>query len=246
MIKNIRNSLRKESELREITMQSNVLMHAEGSCLVKFGNTHVMCSATVEKSVPHFLKGSGTGWLTAEYSMLPRSTNTRIARESVKGISGRTQEIQRLIGRSLRAALNLKLLGERQIIVDCDVLQADGGTRTAAINGGYVAMAIAIKKMIKMGVIKNHPIISQIAAISCGIFQDMVILDLDYYEDSNADVDSNFIFSYTDKKSQIIEVQSTSEKKPFSKDEFDKMFNIAQSSMPEIMKLQQEAISSAF
>ena len=212
-------------ELREIALETNINIHAEGSCLVKCGNTHVICTGSIDEKTPPWLRGSGKGWITAEYGMLPRSTNSRTIREATRGKqTGRTQEIQRLIGRSLRSAVDLSLLGERQIIIDCDVIKADGGTRTASITGSWVALNSAINKLIDTGKIKKSPINCQVAAISCGLWKGMPILDLDYAEDSNADVDANFVFSSDGK---IIEVQVTAEKNPFSKSDFDKLIELA-------------------
>ena len=239
-MKFIRRSGRTFDEMREPEFEVNYLPHAEGSCLTKFGNTHVLCTATVDLQVPPFLRGKGTGWITAEYGMLPRSTGVRYQRESLKGkVDGRTQEIQRLIGRSLRAAVDLKALGERQIIVDCDVIRADGGTRTAAITGGFLALHQAIKKLQREGVIRTDPIKTQIAAISCGIVNDQPLLDLEYVEDSQADVDANFIMS-TD--NQLIEVQATGEKRPFSEEEYNKIFSLAKKGVTELLIMQRNII----
>ena len=210
-------------------------MHPEGSVLIEFGNTKVICNATIEEKVPPFLKGKGTGWVTAEYSMLPRSTNTRNQREASKGkVTGRTMEIQRLIGRALRSSVNLQKLGERSIIIDCDVIQADGGTRTASITGGYIALEIAVKKLIDSGKLSSSPIISKVAAISIGKVRGEILLDLDYIEDSKADVDMNIIMN---DKDEFIEIQGTGEESTFtqtdllsfieiSKDAFSKLFSI--------------------
>ena len=186
----MRDNNRKNNEMREVKVTKNYIMHPEGSVLIEFGNTKVICNATIEEKVPPFLKGKGTGWVTAEYSMLPRSTNTRNQREASKGkVTGRTMEIQRLIGRALRSSVNLQKLGERSIIIDCDVIQADGGTRTASITGGYIALEIAVKKLIDSGKLTSSPIISKVAAISIGKVRGEILLDLDYVEDSKADVD---------------------------------------------------------
>ena len=220
-----RPSRRKPDELRVIDMKVNYQNNAEGSCLISYGDTMVLCTATIEEKVPPFLRNKGSGWITSEYGMLPRSTNSRTIREATRGKqTGRTQEIQRLIGRSLRSAVDLSLLGERQIIIDCDVIKADGGTRTASITGSWVALNSAIKKLINIGKIKKSPINCQVAAISCGLWKGMPILDLDYAEDSNADVDANFVFSSDGK---IIEVQVTAEKNPFSKSDFDRLIELA-------------------
>jgi ribonuclease PH len=221
----------------------NVSKYAEGSCLAVFGDTQVLCLATVEDKVPPFLRNSGRGWITAEYGMLPRATNERTEREAAKGKqSGRTLEIQRLIGRSLRAVIDLAGFGERQIRLDCDVLQADGGTRTAAITGSFVALHIALAHMRKMGMMPAIPLRDHVAAISCGIFQGVPVLDLDYAEDSNADADANFVLTGA---GQIVEIQGTAEKKPFSDAEFGQLFGLARKGIGELVALQREAIRKA-
>jgi ribonuclease PH len=237
----MRPSKRKNNQLREISIEIGVLNNAEGSCIVKFGNTHVICSATIEESLPPFLRGKGQGgWITAEYGMLPRSTNERMKRESAQGKqSGRTQEIQRLIGRSMRASIDLKKLGERQILIDCDVINADGGTRTASITGAYVALYIAVGKLMSKGLLKVNPIIRQISAISCGIRNGESILDLDYIEDSDAEVDANFVFA---SDGRLIEVQGTAEKDPFTQQQFLEMMKIASEGSAELFKIQNKAI----
>ena len=231
----MRDNNRKNNEMREVKVTKNYIMHPEGSVLIEFGNTKVICNATIEEKVPPFLKGKGTGWVTAEYSMLPRSTNTRNQREASKGkVTGRTMEIQRLIGRALRSSVNLQKLGERSIIIDCDVIQADGGTRTASITGGYIALEIAVKKLIDSGKVTSSPIISKVAAISIGKVRGEILLDLDYIEDSKADVDMNIIMN---DKDEFIEIQGTGEESTFtqtdllsfieiSKDAFSKLFSI--------------------
>ena len=231
----MRDNNRKNNEMREVKVTKNYIMHPEGSVLIEFGNTKVICNATIEEKVPPFLKGKGTGWVTAEYSMLPRSTNTRNQREASKGkVTGRTMEIQRLIGRALRSSVNLQKLGERSIIIDCDVIQADGGTRTASITGGYIALEIAVKKLIDSGKLPTSPIISKVAAISIGKVRGEILLDLDYVEDSKADVDMNIIMN---DKDEFIEIQGTGEESTFtqtdllsfieiSKDAFSKLFSI--------------------
>lgn len=231
----MRDNNRKNNEMREVKVTKNYIMHPEGSVLIEFGNTKVICNATIEEKVPPFLKGKGTGWVTAEYSMLPRSTNTRNQREASKGkVTGRTMEIQRLIGRALRSSVNLQKLGERSIIIDCDVIQADGGTRTASITGGYIALEIAVKKLIDSGKLPTSPIISKVAAISIGKVKGEILLDLDYVEDSKADVDMNIIMN---DKDEFIEIQGTGEESTFtqtdllsfieiSKDAFSKLFSI--------------------
>lgn len=231
---------RKNTELRPITFDVNVTKHAEGSCLIKVGDTHVLCTATVEEKVPHFLKGTNQGWVTAEYGMLPRATHTRIDRESVRGKqTGRTQEIQRLIGRSLRAIVDLKKLGERQIKIDCDVLQADGGTRTASISGAYIALYKALQALLERKHIKELPLNNSIAAISCGIINDTILLDLDYNEDSQAAVDANFVLTG---KGQIIEIQTTAESSPFDQEKFFEMMEVAHKGIKEVSQKQIRAI----
>lgn len=240
---NLRRSLRKFDEMRKVEIITNFMPHAEGSCLIKFGETHVICSATIDENVPPFLRKTGKGWLTAEYGMLPRSTGSRMQREVTKGKpDGRTQEIQRLIGRSLRAAINTDVIGERQIIIDCDVIRADGGTRTAAITGGYVALKLAVNKALKSGVIRRDPMISQIAAISAGIVGNNAMVDLEYTEDSSAEVDGNFIMS---SDGSIIEIQMTGEKRGFSEKEFSAIFSYSKQSISELFKLQNQAIKDA-
>ena len=230
------------NEMREISFEKNVNIHADGSCLVKFGNTHVLCLATIDEKVPHWLKNTGKGWITAEYGMLPRSTNTRMDREAAKGKqSGRTQEIQRLIGRSLRSITNLSDLGEKQIKIDCDVIQADGGTRTASISGAFVSLYIAIKKLrqnynIQKPIIKNY-----IAAVSAGIIDNKPLLDLNYNEDSAAEVDANFVMTATN---QISEVQVTGEEFLFEDSQLNDMLDLAKKGIREIIEKQKEILSS--
>lgn len=236
----MRPSKRKNNELRNIHIETDISMHAEGSCLINFGNTKVLCAASVDSNIPPFLRDKKQGWITAEYSMLPRATNLRSRREASLGkLSGRTNEIQRLIARSLRAAVDLKLLGERQIIIDCDVIQADGGTRTAAITGGYIALYLACKNLLRRKLIKSMPIVREIAAISAGIYKNQVIIDLDYIEDSNAEVDANFIL---DNNGKIIEFQGTAEQDPFELEHFIEMFKLARSAIFELTKLQKIAL----
>ena len=221
-----RLSGRAVNELRHIQLIPHFSKHAEGSCLVKFGDTHVLCTASINERVPPFLRGQMRGWVTAEYGMLPRSTNSRMDREANKGKQfGRTMEIQRLIGRSLRAVTDLAKLGERQVVIDCDVLQADGGTRTAAITGGWVALAIAIETLLLQGKITASPLTEQVAAISCGIYNNQAVLDLDYAEDSGAQADANFVITTTN---QVVEFQATAEDTPFNKSRFDDMWLLAQ------------------
>ena len=228
-------------ELRDISFEINVNLHAEGSCLVKFGNTHVLCTASVDEKIPPWIKNSGKGWVTAEYGMLPRSTNSRIDREATKGKqSGRTQEIQRLIGRSLRSVVNLESLGERQIKVDCDVIQADGGTRTASISGGFVALHQAVTRLKKNYNI-NKPIIKEfLGAVSAGIINDQENLDLDYQEDAGAMVDANFVICESGK---IAEIQVTGEEYFFSDDQFNKLFELSKKGIAAIIKKQKNVLS---
>ena len=230
---------RAANALREIKLEVGANLYAEGSCLVHFGNTKVMCTASVEEKVPPFLRNSGKGWVTAEYGMLPRSTHQRMDREAVKGQGGRTYEIQRLIGRSLRAVVDVALLGERQIRVDCDVIQADGGTRTAAITGGFVALYLACQHLTTKGLLKTLPIIDHIAAISVGIKEGTPILDLDYEEDSSADTDANFVMTG---KGGIVEVQGTAEKTPFTREQLDQMYDLAQKGIQELVRLQTKVL----
>ena len=239
----IRPSGRKNNEMREIKFCSNYIGNAEGSCLVKFGETHVLCTASVEEKVPIFMKNSGKGWVTAEYGMLPRSTHTRTSREASRGKqSGRTLEIQRLIGRSLRSIIDLKLLGERQIIIDCDVIQADGGTRTASITGGWVSLSCAINRLLHTNKLKTNPIINQICAISCGIWKGFPILDLDYSEDSTAEVDSNFVFTSDGK---LVEIQASSEADPFERTKMDMLLDLALEGTKVLFEKQMKAVNEA-
>jgi ribonuclease PH len=227
-------------QLREVTFETNVNLHAEGSCLVKFGNTHVMCTASIDEKTPPWLRNSGKGWVTAEYGMLPRSTNTRIDREAARGKqSGRTQEIQRLIGRSLRSVINLKELGERQIKIDCDVLQADGGTRTASISGGFVALYQAVEKLKKNYNIQQQIIKNYVAAISVGIVDNKPCLDLDYEEDSSAQVDANFVICDNEKLSEI---QVTGEEFFFSSDQYQELYKLAQIGINQIISKQKNVL----
>lgn len=227
-------------QLRDVTFETNVNLHAEGSCLVKFGNTHVMCTASIDEKTPPWLRNSGKGWVTAEYGMLPRSTNTRIDREAARGKqSGRTQEIQRLIGRSLRSVTNLHELGERQIKIDCDVIQADGGTRTASISGGFVALYQAIEKLKKNYNIKQKIIKNFVAAISVGIVDNKPCLDLDYEEDSAAQVDANFVICDNEKLSEI---QVTGEEFFFSSDQYQELYKLAQIGINQIISKQKSAL----
>lgn len=230
---------RKPDELRQIALIPNYYPHGDGSCFVKFGRTHVICAATIDEKVPLFLKNTKTGWITAEYGMLPCSCQDRTEREAAKGKqSGRTQEIQRLIGRSLRSVVDLSILGERQIKIDCDVIQADGGTRTASITGGYVALYLACQKLLNQHKISENPIKNHVIAISCGIVNNEPLLDLDYSEDSKAEVDSNFILS----DDRMIEIQSCGEKRPFSEKEFLVLLEYAKKARFELIEKQKIAL----
>jgi ribonuclease PH len=225
--------------LRQVAIVPHYYQYADGSCFVKFGRTHVICAATVDERVPIFLKNSKTGWITAEYGMLPCSCSERTEREAAKGRqSGRTLEIQRLIGRSLRAVVDLAGLGERQIRVDCDVIQADGGTRTASITGAFVAMHLACQKLVKIGKITTNPVKQHVVAVSCGIVDGMPLLDMDYSEDSNAEVDSNFVMS----DSAIVEIQLCGEKRPFSENEFNKLLEYAKKGREELILKQKQVL----
>ncbi|MCB1592528.1 MAG: ribonuclease PH [Alphaproteobacteria bacterium] len=235
-----RPSGRQASQMRKVEFLTDVSKHAEGSCLIKFGDTHVLCLATVEAKVPGWMKNSGRGWVTAEYGMIPRSTSERMDREAARGKqSGRTQEIQRLIGRSLRSVVNLEAMGEHQIRVDCDVIQADGGTRTAAITGGFVALHQAFSHMMTTGMIQTMPINDSVSAISCGIWSRESVLDLDYEEDSSADTDANFVITG---KGQLVEIQCTAEKDPFTEEQFMELLNLAKSGCKELSNLQGRAL----
>ena len=235
-----RPSDRTPEQLRTVTLETGVNRYAEGSCLVTFGHTKVLVTASVEENVPGWMRGKGAGWVTAEYGMLPRATHTRGRREAASGKqTGRTQEIQRLIGRSLRAVVDLKLLGERQVVLDCDVIQADGGTRTAAITGAWVAMASAVDYLRAEGVLKTDPILDQVAAVSCGVCNDQPVLDLDYEEDSTAEADSNFVLTGA---GTIVEIQATGEKRGFSRAEFDRLFQLAEDGCGELFAMQRAAL----
>ena len=236
----MRPSQRRPDEMRRVVLEPGAAKHAEGSCLVSFGDTRVLCTASLENQVPPFLKGSGKGWITAEYGMLPRATSERMRREAVAGKqSGRTQEIQRLIGRSLRAVTAMEVLGERQIIIDCDVLQADGGTRTAAITGGFVALHHCVSFMVKAGMIARHAVKDHVAAISCGIIGATPVLDLDYAEDSSAETDANFVITGA---GGLVEVQSTAEGAPFSEAQLTQLLALARKGVGELIALQKEAL----
>ncbi len=236
----MRPSGRAADQLRRVSLETGVSKHAEGSCSVHFGDTQVLCTASNEEAVPPWLRKSGKGWVTAEYGMLPRATTTRTTREAARGKqSGRTQEIQRLIGRSLRAVTDLAGFGERQIKIDCDVIQADGGTRTAAITGGYVALHLAFQHMAEVGALATIPLSDQIAAVSCGLVDGQAVLDLDYAEDSTAQVDANFVLTG---RGGIVEIQSTAEKEPFSRDQFDALLGLATAGIAELAALQRQAL----
>lgn len=233
---------REHHQLRPVKLEAGVSRHAEGSCLVHFGYTKVLCTATIEDQVPHFLRNTGKGWITAEYGMLPRATHSRNPREAAKGKqSGRTQEIQRLIGRSLRSVVDLEKLGERQIIIDCDVLEADGGTRTASITGSYVALYLALNRLSETGKINAIPMIQSVAAVSCGIVDGVAMLDLDYSEDSSAAVDANFVMTGA---ADMIEIQASGEEHVFSEAEFMSLLALAKIGAAELSQLQQAAIQS--
>ena len=237
----MRPSGRSPDQMRSVTLETGFTPYAEGSCLAKFGDTHVLCNATVEERVPPWMRNSGRGWVTAEYGMLPRSTHDRTDREAARGKqSGRTQEIQRLIGRSLRAVVDLKALGERQIRLDCDVIQADGGTRTASITGAYVALKIATAALVRSGALPADPVQGTIAAISCGIFEGTPVLDLDYAEDSNADADANFVLTGT---GGIVEIQGTAETDPFSEEAFLQILELAKKGVGELTTFQAMALA---
>ena len=235
----MRPSGRKLDEMRAVSIETGFTKHAEGSALIKIGHTHVLCTATIEDRVPPFIKGSGLGWVTAEYGMLPRATNTRMRREAAMGKQGgRTVEIQRLIGRSLRAGVDRSALGERQITIDCDVLQADGGTRCASITGGWVALKLAVNKLMKAGDIVSDPLVDPVSAVSCGIYAGQPVLDLDYPEDSEAGVDGNFILTGT---GRLIEVQMSSEGQTFSRDQMNQLMDLAEKGVSELVAAQKAA-----
>ncbi|TDE37009.1 ribonuclease PH [Antarcticimicrobium sediminis] len=235
----MRPSGRDLSELRPVSIETDVTKHAEGSCMIRMGDTHVLCTATLEARVPPFVKGSGLGWVTAEYGMLPRATNTRMRREAAAGKQGgRTVEIQRLIGRSLRAGVDRVALGERQITIDCDVIQADGGTRCASITGGWVALRLAVNKLMKAGDVISDPLIDPVAAVSCGIYAGQTVLDLDYPEDSEAGVDGNFILTGS---GRLIEVQMSAEGSTFNRDQMNQLMDLAEKGVSELVALQKAA-----
>jgi ribonuclease PH len=236
----MRPSGRADDQMRPVSLEPGFSKYAEGSCLARFGDTHVLCTASVEERVPPFLRNTGSGWVTAEYGMLPRATSTRTDREAARGKqSGRTQEIQRLIGRSLRAVTDLKVLGERQVRIDCDVLQADGGTRTAAITGSYVALHVALQKLFAAKLIAAMPLTDAVAAVSCGIHNETAVLDLDYVEDSAAHADANFVLTGT---GGIVEVQATAEQSPFDETRFARMLELAHKGIGELVVAQRRAL----
>lgn len=235
-----RPSGRATDEMRPVIIETNVNRYAEGSCLIKCGHTHVLCTASVQESLPVWMRGKGQGWVTAEYGMLPRSTHDRIDREAARGKqSGRTQEIQRLIGRALRAVVDLKALGERQVRLDCDVIQADGGTRTASITGAYVALTEALKHLKSIGLIAELPLKDSVSAISCGIHNGTPVLDLDYAEDSNAETDANFVLTG---KGGIVEIQGTAEQDPFTEEQFNELMRLAKKGCSELDAIQKTAL----
>lgn len=236
----MRPSGRELNALRSISIETNVTRYAEGSCLIKCGETHVLCTASLEERVPPFLRNSGQGWVTAEYGMLPRATHTRMRREAKNGQSGRTQEIQRLIGRSLRACVDRQAMGERQITVDCDVIQADGGTRCASITGGWIALKLATQALIKAGDITTDPILDNVAAVSCGIYAGQPVLDLDYIEDSDAGTDANFVMTG---KGGLVEIQGSAEGATFSRDEFNILMDLAEAGIASLVEAQNNAVA---
>ncbi len=239
----MRPSGRATDAMRDIVIETNVTKHAEGSCMIRMGDTHVLCTASLEERVPPFLRNSGLGWVTAEYGMLPRSTGSRMRREAQAGKqSGRTQEIQRLIGRSLRAGVDRNALGERQITVDCDVIQADGGTRCASITGGWVALRLAVNKLMKAGDVKSDPLTDNIAAVSCGIYAGQPVLDLDYLEDSDAGTDANFVMTGA---GGLVELQGSAEGATFSRAEFDQLMDLAEAGVAALVQAQNKAVADA-
>jgi len=236
----MRPSGRDLGEMRPISIETGVSKHAEGSCLIRCGDTHVLCTATIEERVPPFLKNTGLGWVTAEYGMLPRATNTRMRREAKEGQSGRTQEIQRLVGRSLRAGVDRAALGEKQISIDCDVIQADGGTRCAAISGGWVALRLAVNKLMKAGLVTSDPLVDHVAAVSAGLYGGQPVLDLDYPEDSAAGMDGNFVLTG---KGRLIEVQMSAEGATFSRGEMDTLLDLAEAGVAQLVAAQKAAVA---
>lgn len=236
----MRPSGRELNEMRSISIETGVTRHAEGSCLIKCGDTHVLCTASIDERVPPWMKNSGLGWVTAEYGMLPRATHTRMRREAKNGQSGRTQEIQRLIGRSLRACVDRPALGERQILIDCDVIQADGGTRCASITGGFVALRLAVNTLLKAGMITSDPLTDNVAAVSCGIYAGQPVLDLDYPEDSEAGVDGNFV---TMGGGKMIEVQMSAEGSTYSREQMNQLLDLAEKGIGELVAAQNAAVT---
>ncbi len=237
----MRPSGRETGEMRAVSIETGVTRHAEGSCLIKCGDTHVLCTASIDERVPPWMKNSGLGWVTAEYGMLPRATHTRGRREAKNGQSGRTQEIQRLIGRSLRACVDRPALGERQIIVDCDVIQADGGTRCASITGGWVALRLAVNALMKAGEVKTDPLTDHVAAVSCGVYAGQPVLDLDYPEDSEAGVDANFVMTGS---RRLIEVQMSAEGSTFSRDQMSTLLDLANAGVEALVSEQKSAVAA--
>lgn len=237
-----RPSGRNADQMRPVELIPGVSKHAEGSCLAKFGDTHVLCTASIEEKVPGWMRNLGKGWVTAEYGMLPRSTGQRMDREAARGKqSGRTQEIQRLIGRALRAVVDMQAMGERQVKIDCDVIQADGGTRTASVTGGYVALALAFDHLVKIGALPKTPVIDSVAAISCGIYDGQCVLDLDYAEDSAADTDANFVVTG---KGGLVEIQGTAELDPFSEDQFMELLDLAKQGCKDLSTIQKDVLAA--
>ena len=237
----MRPSGRNTNQMREISIETGVTRHAEGSCLIKCGHTHVLCTASLDERVPPFLRNTGLGWVTAEYGMLPRATHSRMNREAKKGQSGRTQEIQRLIGRALRAGVDRVALGERQIVIDCDVIQADGGTRCASITGGWVALRLAVNKLLKAGDIVSDPIVDHVAAVSCGIYAGQPLVDLDYAEDSEAGTDANFVMTG---RGRLIEVQASAEGATFGRDDLTVLMGLAEQGIAELIAAQKAAVGA--
>jgi len=235
----MRPSGRNTDEMRSVEIETGVTRYAEGSCLIRMGDTHVLCTASVDERVPPFLKNGGLGWVTAEYGMLPRATHTRMRREAKASQSGRTQEIQRLIGRSLRAGVDRVALGERQIVVDCDVIQADGGTRCAAITGGWVALKLAVNRLMESGIVTTDPLIEPVSALSCGIYAGQTVMDLDYPEDSEAGVDGNFVLS----GGRLIEVQMSAEGATFTRDEMSRLLDLAEMGAETLRRAQMAAVA---
>lgn len=236
----MRPSGRELNEMRPISIETGVTRHAEGSCLIKCGDTHVLCTASIDERVPPWMKNSGLGWVTAEYGMLPRATHTRMRREAKNGQSGRTQEIQRLIGRSLRACVDRPALGERQILIDCDVIQADGGTRCASVTGGFVALRLAVNTLLKAGMITSDPLIDNVAAVSCGIYAGQAVLDLDYPEDSEAGVDGNFVQTG---RGKLIEVQMSAEGSTYTRDQMNQLLDLSEKGIGDLVTAQNEAVA---